>query len=121
MSAYSLIPWRTSGGSGGGPDLSGITAGGDQILAGYQSVDCNGDVVYGGIYPQNADPVFTDSAESLEGPEVLAVELPQTGYYLNGYEGGFGLWLSWSDLASAIGLTPQKLKSGVTVIGVTGV
>ena len=120
MSAFSFIPWKSSGGSGG-PDLSGITAGGDQILAGYQSVDRNGDVVYGSIIPANIDPVFTDSAESLEGPEVLAVELPQTGYYLNGYAGGFGLWVSWSDLASAIGLTPQKLKSGVTVIGVTGV
>ena len=119
MSAYSLIPWRTSGGSGVGPDLSGITAGGDQILAGYQSVDRNGDVVYGGIYPQNDDVVFSD-AESLFGPEVISVSIPVSGYYSGSAAGGFGLWVSWSDLASAIGLTADKLKPGVTVIGVTG-
>ena len=118
MSAFSAIPWKTASG-GSGPDLSGITAGEDQILAGYQSVDPNGNVVHGGIYPQNADVVFSD-AESLSGPEVISVNIPASGYYSGSAAGGFGLWVSWSDLASAIGLTADKLKPGVTVIGVTG-
>ena len=46
MSAFSFIPWKSN--SGSGPDLSEITAGESQILAGYQSVDSNGDPVYGG-------------------------------------------------------------------------
>ena len=118
MSAFSTIPWKAASG-GSGPDLSGITAGENQILAGYQSVDSNGDVVYGGIYPQNSDVVFTD-AESLFGPEAISVEVPASGYYTGTAAGGFGLWVRWSDLASAIGLTADKLKAGVTVIGVTG-
>ena len=117
MSAFSFIPWKSaSGGSGGGPDLSGITAGEEQILAGYQSVDSNGDVVYGGIYPANEDVVFS-SAQSLEGPEMLAVAVPETGYYI---DSGYGIWVTWSDLANAIGLTANKLKTGVTVLGITG-
>lgn len=114
MSAYSFIPWKSA--SGGGPDLSGITAGENQILAGYQSVDRNGDVVHGGIYPMNSDVVFA-SVESLPGPEVIQVYASASGYYA---ASGFGFWVSWSDLASAIGLTADKLKAGVSVIGVTG-
>ncbi len=120
MSAFSFVPWKTAsgGGSGGGsaPDLSGITAGADQILAGYQSVDSGGSVVYGGIYPVNDEVNFVD-AEVLPGPEALAVGIPRSGYYESS---GLGLWVRWSDLASAIGLTADKLKTGVTVIGVTG-
>ena len=120
MSAFSFIPWKVaSGGSGGGPDLSGITAGEDQILAGYQSVDSHGDVVYGGIYPLNDIPVF-GSAESLDGPEMVAFVIPTSGYYLADSQGGFGIWVSWSDLASVIGLTANKLKTGMTVLGITG-
>jgi len=118
MSAFSFIPWKTASG-GGGPDLSGITAGEDQILAGYQSVDSNGDVVYGMIYPLNSEPVYA-SAENLEGPEAVEIAIPSSGYYDSTASGAFGLWVSWSDLASAIGLTAGKLKSGVTVLGITG-
>lgn len=124
MSAFSLIPWKTAsgGGSGGGSgaDLSEITAGAEQILAGYQSVDRNGDVVHGGIYPANVDTCFAASVCVYPGPEVLNVDLPDNGYYLKASSGGLGLWVGWSNLASAIGLTADKLKTGVTVIGVTG-
>lgn len=119
MSAFSFIPWKAQSGSGEGPDLSGITAGEGQILAGYQSVDSNGDVVYGGIYPLNSEPCF-GYAESLEGPEVLSVEIPANGYYLKASSGGLGIWIEWADVASAIGLTASKLKTGVTVLGITG-
>ena len=118
MSAFSFIPWKSN--SGSGPDLSEITAGESQILAGYQSVDSNGDPVYGGLYPMNVDGPFFTSVESLPGPEVISVSFPSTGYYISENSGGFGFWASWSDLASAIGLTADKLKPGVTVIGITG-
>ena len=117
MSAFSFVPWKTASGGGSAPDLSGITAGSGQILAGYQSVDRNGDVVHGGLYPLNTEPFYAGSVTSFPGPEALSVDLPQTGYYVSG---GLGVWVSWSDLASAIGLTADKLKTGVTVIGVTG-
>lgn len=118
MSAFSFIPWKTASG-GGGPDLSGITAGENQILAGYQSVDRNGDVIHGALYPMNSEPIFM-YAENLVGPEVLEVAIPSSGYYEATASGGFGLWIRWSDLASAIGLTAGKLKTGVTVLGITG-
>ena len=119
MSAFSFIPWKTASGGGSGPDLSGITAGGAQILAGYQSVNSSGEAIYGEIYPVNDDTVFA-SAESLPGPEVLEVEIPSSGYYTATASGGFGIWVGWSDLASAIGLNASKLKTGVTVLGITG-
>ena len=119
MSVFSSIPWKSASG-GPGPDLSGITAGGPQILAGYQSVDRAGDPVYGELYPVNTDgPVFT-AAESLAGPEVIVLSVPSTGYYLSDNSGGFGLWASWASVAAAVGLTADKLKPGVTVMGVTG-
>ena len=64
--------------------------------------------------------VVFSGAESLSGPEVISVSIPASGYYSGSAAGGFGLWVSWSDLASAIGLTADKLKPGVTVLGITG-
>ena len=115
MSVFSTIP--AVGGGGASVDLSGITAGSSQILGGYQSIDSNGNVVYGSIYPENTEPVFADGIELLPMPEMVEIAIPAEGYYSGS---GFGLWVSYSDLAQAIGLTASKLKTGVTVLGITG-
>ncbi|MBO4583801.1 MAG: hypothetical protein IKZ81_05255 [Clostridia bacterium] len=114
MSVFSLIPCGPSGGSA--PDLSGITATSSEILAGYQSVDRFGEPVYGDIYPANDEVTFASVCD-LPGPEVLEVSVPVTGYYMTN---GYGLWLDYSAVARAIGLTAAKLKTGVTVLGITG-
>ncbi|MBQ6553168.1 MAG: hypothetical protein IJL83_06095 [Clostridia bacterium] len=116
MSAFSFIPWKSGS---GGHDLSEITAGEDQILAGYRSVNKFGETIYGAIYPENTEPIYV-SAASYDGPEVLSVNIPANGYYYSSASGGNGLWVGWGDLARVIGLTADKLKPGVTVIGVTG-
>lgn len=117
MSVFSLIPWQN--GSGSDVDLSGITAGAEQILAGYQSVDSNGNVVEGGMLRKNSSPVRT-TATDYPGPGAVFVNIPETGYYVSAGAGGYGLLVSYSDLASAIGLTADKLVRGVTVIGIRG-
>ena len=116
MSAFSFIPT----GSGSGADLSQITAGEAQILDGYQSVNMYGEPVYGGIMTQNEDPLMTDAVDYPDY-DMVGVYVPYDGYYLGDPHGGSTLRVEYCDLASAIGLTEDMLKPGVTLLGVTGV
>ena len=113
MSVFSMIP----GSGGSNIDLSDITAGPEHILAGYESIDSSGELISGEIFPMNSDPVYVTSVSNIPGAEAVCFDIPSTGYY---ERYGFGLWADYADVASAIGLDASKLKTGVTVLGITG-
>lgn len=109
-------------------DVSGVTAGAGDVIAGKVIVDASGNEVTGTI-TDHSNQIYTISAGGAESQKTTG------GFRLNGNNleviPGIGYWGSWSwtkshlkiagsTLASTIGLTAAKIVKGNTILGIAG-
>lgn len=106
-------------GGGGGVSSEDCTATKDKVLAGYTAVtsDSNDEPVTGTM-PYKHSAQDANSCTLYDGK--IYYRIPY-GYYPNEFSGTeCEVRITQTQIASAVGLTPQKLLSGQSALGVTG-
>lgn len=101
---------------GGGTDLSDATAIASQVLSGSTFFTSGSDDIQTGTMINYKDSLLTSSSYSITG-SAIRFNTPNTGYMV---EGSTGLQVSYSSLATLLGLTSSKLVTGNTVLGIAG-